>query len=97
VKQAVHGVNEAVLAIQSSAETLKMMLDRINTSKGTFNMMISDSLVAGHIRNSLMQIDSSTAKLDENMEALKHHFLFRGYYKKQEKEKKKKQEQQKTP
>jgi len=89
VQQTVSRVNEAVVAIEASAQTLKRMLDRINNSKGTFNMLIDDSLAAGHISNSLMQIDSSTQKLDENMEALKHHFLFRGYYKKQEKEKKK--------
>jgi phospholipid/cholesterol/gamma-HCH transport system substrate-binding protein len=53
----------------------------------------------------MQNLNSSTKKLDQNMEAAQHNFLLRGFFKKKEKEKKKqeeeeqkkKEEQQKQP
>ena len=35
----------------------------------------------------MTNINEASAKLNENMEAMRHNFLFKGYFKKQEKEK----------
>jgi phospholipid/cholesterol/gamma-HCH transport system substrate-binding protein len=39
----------------------------------------------------MTNINGASLRLNENMEALKHNFLFRGYFKKQEKVKLKEQ------
>ena len=38
----------------------------------------------------MIEIKEASQKLNENMEALKNNFLFRGYFRKQEREAKKK-------
>ena len=35
----------------------------------------------------MTNLNDASTKLNENLEALKHNFLFRGYFRKQEKEK----------
>ncbi|MEP6793015.1 MAG: hypothetical protein ABJB16_01720 [Saprospiraceae bacterium] len=61
----------------------------INNGNGAFNSMLKDSMVTKNINTSLENIRQGTDRFNHNMEALKHNFLFRGYFKKIEKEKKK--------
>ncbi|MBK8193766.1 MAG: hypothetical protein IPK76_11400 [Lewinellaceae bacterium] len=57
--------------------------------------MMKDSLAAARLQNTLGNLEEGTARFNENMEALKHNFLFRRYFKKLEKEKKKKEKAEK--
>jgi phospholipid/cholesterol/gamma-HCH transport system substrate-binding protein len=41
----------------------------------------------------MRHLNTSTQKLDQNMEAAQHNFLLRGFFKKKEREKKKKEEE----
>jgi phospholipid/cholesterol/gamma-HCH transport system substrate-binding protein len=49
-------------------------------------MAFQDSIAADDIRQSLKHLASGLQKFDENMEALKHNFLTRGYFRKQERQ-----------
>jgi phospholipid/cholesterol/gamma-HCH transport system substrate-binding protein len=51
--------------------------------------------MASEIRHGLKHLDSGLVKFDENMEALQHNWLTRGYFKKLEKEQKKMEKAQK--
>ncbi|WP_315816698.1 hypothetical protein [Paraflavitalea speifideaquila] len=42
---------------------------------------MNDEKVAADLRTTLQYLNSSSQKLDENLEALQHNFLFRGYFK----------------
>lgn len=57
----------------------------IDHGKGPANALLKDSLITASVRESLENIRESTARMNEVMEALKHSFLFRGYFKKQQK------------
>lgn len=59
----------------------------IQQGDGTANLILRDTAAAGNISRSLENIEKGTAGFQENMEALKHNWFFRGYFKKQEKEK----------
>jgi phospholipid/cholesterol/gamma-HCH transport system substrate-binding protein len=48
--------------------------------------MINDTLAATEIRQTLTNLNQGTKAFNENMEALKHNFLFRRYFRKLEKE-----------
>ncbi|MBZ0099688.1 MAG: hypothetical protein K8F30_11415, partial [Taibaiella sp.] len=50
-------------------------------------LILGDTSVTGSINRSLSNIEEGTASFSENMEALKHNFLFRGYFRKKEKNK----------
>lgn len=58
----------------------EVMLD-INGGKGTISRLIKDSTFANDFNQTLVNLKRSSKGLDENMQAAKHNFLLRGYYK----------------
>lgn len=57
-------------------------------SSGTFGMLMKDSTFAQNLRQSVINLQQGTAKLNDNMEALQHNFLLKGYFKKKNKSEK---------
>lgn len=62
-------------------------INEIKSSKGVINYIIKDENLVLDIDSTMMNIKESSVKLNENLEALKHNFLFRGYFRKKEKQK----------
>lgn len=62
----------------------------INSGTGPAHLILKDSTSAAQLAGSLENIRKGTDGFNQNMEALKHNFLFRGFFRKQEKAKKKK-------
>ena len=95
----VQNLNEAVNKIQlvgSNANSLVSNLNElaegiqkdIDKGSGAANLVLKDSAFAGHINKSLQNIEKATETFNQNLEALKHNILFRGYFRKLEKQKK---------
>jgi phospholipid/cholesterol/gamma-HCH transport system substrate-binding protein len=61
----------------------------VDSGGGTVNALLRDSAIAAKLSTSLDNIQKGTDGFNQNMEALKHNFLFRGYFRRLEKEKKK--------
>jgi len=59
----------------------------IKNSEGTLNYMVNDTLLVKDIDETIKNIKEGSFRLNENLEALKHNFLFRGYFKKLERQK----------
>jgi phospholipid/cholesterol/gamma-HCH transport system substrate-binding protein len=72
---------------------------RINHGKGALSKLVGDSTFASNITSTVSNLKKSSQGLSENMEAAKHNFLLRGYFKKKKKaeEKKKKDQEDKQP
>ena len=51
-------------------------------------MLLHDEQAAANIKVTLQNLQSGTKKLDEDLEALQHNFLLRGFFKKKAKMKK---------
>jgi phospholipid/cholesterol/gamma-HCH transport system substrate-binding protein len=64
----------------------------INHGKGGINYVLKDTSLVQKLNKSLEHIEEGTSNFNQNMEALKHNFFFKGYFKKLEKEKKKAEE-----
>ena len=62
--------------------------------KGTLHTLLRDSLMAASLTNSLENIQQGTDGFNQNMEAIKHSFLLRGYYKKLKKQQQKNEKKQ---
>jgi phospholipid/cholesterol/gamma-HCH transport system substrate-binding protein len=60
----------------------------INSGKGTVNVLLKDKEMAENLNKSIRNIEQGTQSFNENMNAIKHNFLFRGYFKKLERKKK---------
>ena len=88
--KAIKEVRTAGEQINVSTVELKELLQKVNSGDGTVGTLINDTVTANHLKQSLVNIDNSARNFNENMEALKHNFLLRGYFKKQEKMKDKK-------
>jgi phospholipid/cholesterol/gamma-HCH transport system substrate-binding protein len=67
---------------------------RITNGKGALGKLLRDTSLSANISSTMRNLNSSTQKLDQNMEAAQHNFLLRGFFKKKEKEKKKKEEEE---
>jgi phospholipid/cholesterol/gamma-HCH transport system substrate-binding protein len=66
------------------SEDLREMIDKMNSEDNAIGVLLADTTFANKLRVTLDNAESASAKLDDNMEALKHNFLLRGYFRKQE-------------
>ena len=81
-------------------EQLAEIMIKINSGEGTLGKLIQDSTIAGNLDQTIVNLKKSSKGLNENMQAVKHNFLFRGFFNKKAKaaeEKKKDAEEQKSP
>jgi len=72
--------------------SLTKTVEKANSGKGPINMLLSDTTLSANVQQSMINIKKASVGLDENMEALKHNFLTRGYFRKMEKKKRKEEE-----
>jgi len=81
------GINADSLASDLYALALSVKND-VTDGKGAIHSLLKDSVLVQKMNNSLQNIEKGTEGFHQNMEALKHNFLFRGYFRRQEKRKK---------
>lgn len=78
--------------LEKSSAAIHEYIKEIQTGKGALNHITQDKDLVREIDSTMIYIKQAADKLDQNMDALKQNFLFRGYYKKQEKKAKKEEE-----
>ena len=86
--------DDILSSIQVTAENaeiitdeLAMLLSDINDGEGTIGKLMNDEDMAKDLDKTMENLRKSSKGLEENMEAAKHNFLLRGYFKKKEREK----------
>jgi len=94
-------LKEASLQIQEASVNARSLTDNLNDvsyklrdSSNLAGVVFQDQETADNLRATVENLQAGTKKFDENMEALKHNFLFRGYFRK--KAKREQQEQEKA-
>jgi phospholipid/cholesterol/gamma-HCH transport system substrate-binding protein len=81
------GIAADTLSVQISA-VITSVNNEINSGQGTVNALLKDQRVKTDLTKSLNNIEHGTKAFNDNMEAIKHSFLFRGYFKRVERQKK---------
>ena len=76
--------------LEKSSQQINQTISNIKDGKGALNYLSNDPKLVKQIDSTMININQASSRLNENLEALKHNFLFRGYFKKLEKEKTKK-------
>ncbi len=71
--------NAAVISLK-----LASIMTKVNSGSGTLGRFIEDSTIAENINQTIKNLRKSSKGLNENMNAAKENFLFRGYYKRKE-------------
>lgn len=89
LERTMHNLQSAALEINKSTDSLQIFIQKLNTGKGAIPTLWQDTTLVNDLRSTLKNLNQGTQKFDENMEAMKHSFLTRKYFKEQEKEAKK--------
>ena len=84
-EQALNNVAEAGRNSRMMTEDLKEVMSKLNNNNNAISVLLTDTTFANKLRETLENAESASVKLDENMEAMQHNFLLRGYFRKQEK------------
>jgi phospholipid/cholesterol/gamma-HCH transport system substrate-binding protein len=73
---------------------LKAVTEKINDSTNTVGVLLHDQHAADNLKATVENLQSGTQKFNENMEALQHNFLFRGFFRKKAKREKEQQKKE---
>ena len=84
-EQALANVAEAGKNSRDMTQDLKEVISKLNNQDNAISVLLTDTTFANKLRGTLENAESASIKLDENMEAMQHNFLLRGYFKKQKK------------
>lgn len=68
------------------SQELAEIMVKINSGKGTLGRLIQDSTISANFNQTMVNLNISSKGLNENMEAVKHNFLLKGYFNKKKKE-----------
>lgn len=79
--------NRANAVMQSLNDASASINQKLNDNTSPVGVLLNDKQTAEEIKATIRNLQAGTQKLDENMEALQHNFLLRGFFKKKEKEK----------
>lgn len=89
-------LQDAVAQLQGITQTASALVTNLNqtTEKlddrdNAVGVLLNDPEMAESIKQTMQNLEQSSEKLDQNMEALQHNFLFRGFFRRQEREKEK--------
>jgi phospholipid/cholesterol/gamma-HCH transport system substrate-binding protein len=72
--------------ISAFSNNLNAYLLEIKSGDGVLNHITQDENFVKEIDSTMIQIKEASEKLNQNMEALKHNFFFRGYFRKLERQ-----------
>lgn len=91
---AAKNISEVIEDLNQSAEEIRLMTANLHefsadlkSSEGALNYVINDTTFVNHLDATLKNAEEASKKFDENMEALQHNFLFRGYFRRLERKK----------
>ncbi|MBZ9631431.1 MlaD family protein [Salegentibacter sp. LM13S] len=79
--------------IKEISADLGQFSNNLNSEKGVLNYVVKDTSFVNNLDQSMENIEEATHRFNQNMEALKHNILFRGYFRKLERQKAREEKQ----
>lgn len=83
------GLQATVAKTEVASDQLGEIMMKINNGEGALGVLLNDTVIVNNIDETIVNLKESSIGLNENMEAFKHNFLVRGYFRRQDKEKEK--------
>ena len=89
LKDIVGHLETSSMEIENVLSSINTAVDDFNSSDdGAYNYILKDTSLVNSLKSTLKNINEGTDKFNQNMEALKHNFLTRGYFRKLERQEK---------
>jgi len=89
IKTVVTNLDQSSQEINKVVINLNETISNVKNGKGAINYLSNDPDLVKKIDSTMTNLNKATLLLNEDLEAMKHSFLLRGYFNKQEKAKKK--------
>jgi phospholipid/cholesterol/gamma-HCH transport system substrate-binding protein len=89
LKDIIGHLETSSMEIENVLSSINIAVDDFNSSDdGAYNYILKDTSLVNSLKSTLININEGTDKFNQNMEALKHNFLTRGYFRKLERQEK---------
>lgn len=89
IRHVIENLETASIDINQISQDVGSMVTGMKDGGGLIHYVSRDTSLVMQLEKSMQHIEQGTERFNENMEALKHNFLTRGYFRKQEKKQKK--------
>lgn len=86
LKKSVTELQKTAASTAKMTENLDHASNQLTKSDNAVGILLNDPKTATQVKQVMDNLETSSKKLDENMEALQHNFLLRGFFKKKAKE-----------
>lgn len=93
MKSVIANFEKSSYGIDSAITNLNEVVLNVKNGDGALNYMVNDTVLVNNIDETMKNVKEGSIRLNENLEALKHNFFFRGYFRKLERQKKKEEEE----
>lgn len=86
IRASVASLQRTTSSAAAISQNLDKASDKLNGSNTPVGVLLNDPRMAEQLKIIINNLESSSKKLDENMEALQHNFLLRGFFKRKERQ-----------
>jgi phospholipid/cholesterol/gamma-HCH transport system substrate-binding protein len=80
-------IETAANELSTFSMQLKTVGEKLHQKNNIVGVLLNDSISAASLKITMQNVETSSQKLEENLEALQHNFLLRRYFRKKEKAK----------
>lgn len=84
VQSMIASLDSSGMIFKQTIENLNELVEKVKNGEGAINYLATDPEFAQNLDSTMTNIKNGAANFNENMEALKHNFLLRKYFKRQE-------------
>lgn len=89
LKNTISNLEKSSIQMDSALSSITSVVNNFNDAEGAYNYIVNDTTLVNSLKSTLQNINEGTDKFNQNMEALKHNFLTRGYFRKLERQERK--------
>lgn len=90
LQNAINELQKTTASAAALTENLNQASAQLTKNDNSVGLLLSDAKTAESIKSMISNLESSSKKLDEDLEALQHNFLLKGFFKKKAKAENKK-------